>query len=295
MPSDTSPTDADTIVARIAARVRKERTAKGLPRRALSERSGVSPRYLAQLEAGEGNISVILLDRVAKALDVPVDQLLSAEDPVSQDVSRVAKLYQNAPASIQGRIRAMLAPQNPLALRAHRICLVGLRGAGKTTLGQKAADKLKIPFVELSKEVEVLAGMPIGEIVALYGQDGHRRFEAEAIEDIVTRHDRMVLAVAGGIVAEPETYANVLERFHTIWIKTSPAEHMQRVRAQGDMRPMEGNPAAMDQLRDFLTARTPQYERAHAQVDTSMKPVSTSLNELLAVIATNRFLEAPGG
>ena len=171
--------------------------------------------------------------------------------------------------------------------------MVGLRGAGKSTLGQKAAEKLKIPFVELSKEVEALAGMPISEIVALYGQDGHRRFEADAIADVVSRHDRMVLAVAGGIVAEPAAYTSVLEWFHTIWIKTAPAEHMARVRAQGDMRPMEGNPAAMDQLRAFLTARTPEYERAHAQVDTSMKTVSTSLNDLLTVIATNRFLEAP--
>lgn len=282
------------MIARLATRVRATREALGLPRRALSERSGVSPRYLAQLEAGEGNISVILLERVATALNVRIEDLLSEAAPMDGDVARVARLYQAAPAQVQGRVRALLAPQNPMALRAQRICLVGLRGAGKSTLGRLAADKLKVPFVELNHEIEAKAGMPLSEVMALYGQDGYRALEAEAVAQVVSRHDKLILAVAGGIVGDTATYDMVLERFHTIWIRTSAGEHMARVRAQGDLRPMEGNPAAMEQLKALLTTRTPAYERALAQVDTSSKPVPMSANELLATIAKHRFLEGLG-
>lgn len=282
------------MIARLASRVRATREAMGLPRRTLSERSGVSPRYLAQLEAGEGNISVILLERVATALNVRIEDLLSESTPMDGDVARVARLYQAAPAAVQGRVRALLAPQNPVALRAQRICLVGLRGAGKSTLGKLAADKLKIPFVELNGEIESEAGIPLSEVMALYGQDGYRALEAEALGRIVARHDKLILAVAGGIVGETATYDTVLERFHTVWVRTSPGEHMARVRSQGDLRPMEGNPAAMEQLRALLATRTAAYERAIAQVDTSAKPVSTSVNDLLAVIAKHRFLESLG-
>ncbi|MEL6451655.1 MAG: helix-turn-helix transcriptional regulator [Pseudomonadota bacterium] len=288
------PNASVPMIERLASRVRAARTARGLPRRAVSDLSGVSPRYLAQLEAGEGNISVVLLERVARALEVPIADLLSEEAPLDGDVARVARLYQAAPAAVQGRVRALLAPENPMTLRAQRICLVGLRGAGKSTLGRLAADKLKVPFVELNDEIEALAGMPLAEVMALYGQDGYRQFEARAVQQVVGAHDKLILAVAGGIVAEPATYAQVLERFHTIWVRTSPGEHMARVRAQGDLRPMEGNPAAMDQLKSFLTTRTPLYEQALAQVDTASKPVSASLNDLLATIASNRFLDSIG-
>ncbi|MEL6464654.1 MAG: helix-turn-helix transcriptional regulator [Pseudomonadota bacterium] len=288
------PDGAIPMIARLATRVRAAREGLGLPRRELSERSGVSPRYLAQLEAGEGNISVILLERVATALKVPIEDLLSEAAPLSGDVARVARLYQAAPAPVQGRVRALLAPQNPMALRAQRICLVGLRGAGKSTLGRMAADKLKVPFVELNNEIETEAGMPLSEVMALYGQDGYRALEAEAVARVVAQHDKLILAVAGGIVSDVDAYDMVLEHFHTIWIRTSPGEHMARVRAQGDLRPMEGNPAAMEQLKALLSTRMAAYERALAQVDTASKPVSTSLNELLAIIAKHRFLEGLG-
>ncbi|NRB03439.1 MAG: helix-turn-helix transcriptional regulator [Rhodobacteraceae bacterium] len=288
-PEDTSEKPA--IIALVATRVRSARQALGWPRRELSARSGISPRYLAQLEAGEGNISIVLLERVAVALGVPIEQLLTDPDPQQPDVDRIATLYASATPALQGRIRALLAPDPSSATRAQRICLIGLRGAGKSTLGRMAAEKLHIPFVELAKEIETRAGMPISEIMALYGTDGYRRFEADAIKDIITTHDRVITAVSGGLVDQRDTYANILERFHTVWIKTSPAEHMARVRAQGDLRPMQGNPEAMDQLRSLLEARTPLYEQAHADVDTTMKPIPTSLNDLLTVIAKNRFLE----
>lgn len=288
------PGTSRSLIARLAARVRSARTAQGLARRELSERSGVSQRYLAQLEAAEGNISVLLLHRVATALNVRIEDLLADDPPLDEDVSRVAHLYVNASAAVQGRVRAMLAPPGQTPLRAQRVCLVGLRGAGKSTLGRMAAKKLKVPFVELNDEVEAEAGMPLAEVMALYGQDGYRAFEARAVTRVIEKYDKLILAVAGGIVAEMATYTQVLERFHTVWIRTSPAEHMARVRAQGDLRPMEGNPAAMDQLKTFLTTRAPFYERALAQIDTSGKPVQSSVNALLATIATNRFLDSIG-
>ncbi len=293
MPDDLTPADpGQALIARLAARVAQVRKERGLPRRALSEMSGVSPRYLAQLEAGEGNISVLLLSRVAAALGVQVDQLLATDDlPLEPEAVRVASLYAQAPAEVQGQVRGLLGPQNPAVLRAGRICLIGLRGAGKSTLGRLAGDALGLPFVELGKEIEAETDMPMAEVMALYGLDGYRRLEAEALERVVAAHDRVILAVAGGIVAEPATYDRLLEQFHSVWIRTSAPEHMQRVRAQGDVRPMQGNPAAMKQLHALLEHRTPLYERADAQVDTSNRTERSSLNSLLSVISEHGFLD----
>ncbi|NNE51200.1 MAG: helix-turn-helix transcriptional regulator [Sulfitobacter sp.] len=279
------------LIARLAARVAEARKIRGIPRRVLSEKSGVSPRYLAQLEAGEGNISVLLLQRVATALDIRIEALLAEETSVDHDALRVATLYRDAPVQVQTQVRGLLAPQNPDLLRAGRICLIGLRGAGKSTLGRLAGEALNIPFVELNQEIERAADMPLAEIMAFYGESGYRKLEAEALERVSGQHDRMILAVAGGIVADGVTYARLLERFHTIWLRTSPAEHMQRVRAQGDVRPMEGNPEAMAYLKELLTSREPLYGRAQAQVNTSNKTERSSLNDLLAVIANRHFLE----
>lgn len=281
------------LKVRLARRVRDLRKAQKLPRRVLSEMSGVSPRYLAQLEAGEGNISIALLHRIAIALDIRIDLLLSEDAPRDREVHRIAQLYRHAPNTVQQQVRGLLAPQNPAVLRAGRICLVGLRGAGKSTLGKLASDALGLPFVELNREIEHHTGMPLSEVMAFYGLEGYRALEADAISRVVARHDRMLLAVAGGLVIEEATYTQVLERFHTVWLRTSPAEHMERVRAQGDLRPMQGHPEAMQHLKSLLGARIPLYERAEAQVDTSNRPVSGSLNDLMKVIASKGFLEVP--
>jgi len=284
-------TEAAQLTARLAARIREARKARGLPRRVLSELSGVSPRYLAQLEAGEGNISVILLQRVARALDLKIEALVAEGVPWDRDVGRVAALYRQAAPDVQDRVRVLLSQQNPGVLRAGRVCLLGLRGAGKTTLGRLAGEVLGLPFVELNKDIETETGMPLTEVMALYGIEGYRRLEADALERISLRHDRMILAVAGGIVAEPPTYARLLERFHTVWVRTTPAEHMQRVRAQGDLRPMQGNPAAMAQLKTLLEERAPLYARAEAQIDTSNRTPRSSLNDLMTVISSKGFLD----
>ena len=283
----------DALLERLALRVAELRKARGMPRRVLSERSGVSPRYLAQLEAGEGNISILLLQRVAEALEVRVEALLAEDIPLDHDAQRVAALFRQAPLKTQHEVRGLLAPQNPRMLRAGRICLIGLRGAGKSTLGRMAGEALGMPFVELNQDIEETLEMPLSEVMAFYGEAGYRKLEAEAVERVSLRHNRVILAVAGGIVAEEATYARLLERFHTVWIRTSPAEHMQRVRAQGDHRPMQGNPAAMAHLRELLDARSPLYAQAEAEVDTSNRTINSSLNTLLAVIAKHRFLDLP--
>jgi XRE family aerobic/anaerobic benzoate catabolism transcriptional regulator len=284
---------AQQLITRLAVRIAEARKLRGFPRRVLSEKSGVSPRYLAQLEAGDGNISVRLLHRVSKALDVKVDVLLADAITPDQDAQRVAGLFASAPAQVQQQVIALLGPQNPNVLRTGRVCLIGLRGAGKSTLGRMAGAALNLPFVELKDDIECAAGMPLAEIMAFYGEAGYRKLEAEALERVSAQHDRVILAVAGGLVAEPATYARLLGRFHTVWIKTSPAEHMQRVRAQGDLRPMEGNPQAMAQLKALLTTREALYRQAEVEVNTANRTKNSSLNDLLAMIASRRFLDAP--
>ncbi|GKY88037.1 helix-turn-helix transcriptional regulator [Sinisalibacter aestuarii] len=279
------------IIARVGERVRHARDRKGIPRRVLSEKSGVSPRYLAQLEAGEGNISIGLLSRVAHALDHRIEWLVGEDDPWSSDALRIAELFRSADSATQARVRAALAPDPAETARANRICLVGLRGAGKSTLGRRAGAALGLPFVELNREIEEQSGMPVDELMALYGQEGYRRLEAQAISRVIATHEAMILAVAGGIVAEPETYARLLDHFHTIWVKATPAEHMARVREQGDTRPMAGNPEAMEQLKSILTAREALYDRALARLDTSGRSEDESLADLLALIERHHFLD----
>ena len=288
---DSSEIDAAVaaLIVRAGERVRRARERKGIPRRVLSEMSGVSPRYLAQLESGEGNISIGLLQRVALALDHRIEWLVGDEDPWTSDAMRVADLFRSATSQVQERVLAELSPESVENLRAHRICLIGLRGAGKSTLGADLGSTLSIPFVELNRDIEEQAGMPVSEVMALYGQDGYRKLEAQAIDRIIATHDTMVLAVAGGIVAELETYKRLLNHFHTIWLKASPEEHMSRVRAQGDERPMAGNPEAMDQLRSILRSREALYDKALAHLDTSGKTEKASLKELLSLVKERSF------
>ena len=290
---DTLETDTDLAVAALIScvgeRVRKARERKGMPRRVLSEMSGVSPRYLAQLEAGEGNISIGLLQRVASALDHPIEWLIGKDDLSTTNTDRVSELFSGATADVQGTVMRILTAAPRATKRAQRICLVGLRGAGKSTLGALAGQRLDIPFVELNREIEEQSGMPVDEVIALYGQEGYRKLEAQALGRVIATHESLILAVAGGIVADPVTFGTLLAHFHTIWVKTSPEEHMKRVRAQGDERPMAGNPEAMEQLKSILTSREALYEQAKAQLDTSGQTVDQSITQLLRLVEGRRF------
>ena len=271
----------DAFIAHVGDRVRKARERKGVTRKTLSELSDVSQRYLAQLEAGQGNISIALLRRVAAALDHRIEWLVSEDDPWASEAAQIATLYNSATASQRQKVMQILNPDLPGQLRRQRLCLLGLRGAGKSTLGRLLAEGLDVPFMELNADIEEQSGMPVNEVMALYGQEGYRRLERQALERIVARTDCVVLAVAGGIVAEPETYAFLLRHFHTIWLKATPEEHMSRVRAQGDDRPMAGNPKAMEELNAILRSREALYGRAELTVNTSGKSLSECRAELI--------------
>jgi len=236
-------------LSRLGDRVRAWRSEHGMTRKALAQASGVSERYLAQLEAGEGNISVLLLRKVARAMGVPVEYLVREE-----------------------------------AIEEKCIALLGLRGAGKSTLGAKLAESMKVPFVELDREVEKEAGAELGEVFAMYGQEAFRRFERRALERVLAQHERAVIATGGSLVTDPSTYKLLLERCVCVWLKASPEEHMARVIAQGDMRPFKGRSAALEEIRKLLADRDRLYSRADATVDTSGKTLRQSLNELRQVL-----------
>lgn len=286
--SDTAITDLQKLVAR---RVRDARRRKRLSRRALSGRSGVSERYLAQLEAGEGNISIGLLLRVAIALEHRIEWLVGEDDPWSSDIIQAMELFRSADQESREAALLALQPKPEQNARANRLCLIGLRGAGKSTLGRLAAEKLGVPFLELNKEIEGLGGMPVAEIIALYGQEGYRHLELKALDQVLEQHEQVILAAAGGIVAEPKTFHRLLLHYNTIWLKASAEEHMDRVRAQGDERPMADNPGAMDQLKSILRNREALYSKADVQIDTSGKPIDVSLQDLVQAIQAHGFLD----
>jgi len=237
-------------LTRLGERVRAWRGEQSMTRKQLAAASGVSERYLAQLEAGQGNMSVLLLRKVARAMSVSVERLVREDD----------------------------GQQKPVAL-------LGLRGAGKSTLGARLAEALKVPFVELDREVEKEAGAQLGEVFAMYGQDAFRRFERRALERVLAEHPQAVIATGGGLVTDPGTYELLLERCRCIWLKAAPHEHMSRVIAQGDMRPFKGRSAALDEIRNLLADRDRLYGRAQAVVDTSGRTVRQSLADLRRVIA----------
>jgi len=291
-PADRQGANEADFVALVGERVRMARARKSISRKVLSELSGVSLRYLAQLESGEGNISIALLKRVADALDHRIEWLVGEEDPWNSDVAAIASLFRTATREQRARVFEILDPQQESAKKARRIALIGLRGAGKSTLGRLSAEALDIPFVELNVEIEQISGMPVTEVMALYGQEGYRRLERETVERVAATHDVLMLAVAGGIVSEPDTFNYLLRYYHTIWLRAKPEEHMARVLEQGDTRPMAGNPGAMEELKAILASREALYARSDAQINTSGRTVEASLEDLLAVIADKGFLEA---
>ena len=280
------------LLRSLGTRLRQMRKSQRLSRRSLSERSGVSSRYLAKVEAGDGNISIGLLIKLAAALEQPVEHFLMADALFHSDLPHVSQLYARADAAMRARVLQVLDPERMGRQKAQRLCLVGLRGAGKSTLGARIADTFDAPFIELNREIEKNAGMALGEIIALYGQEGYRQLEADTLTAIIDGHSRAVVAVAGGIVSEEGSFYHVLSRFHTVWLKASASEHMERVRAQGDVRPMQDNPQAMIQLRQILRSREAFYTQSDHVLDTSGKSVEQSQSELCQLIESCQILNA---
>ncbi|MGI9425202.1 MAG: helix-turn-helix transcriptional regulator [Hyphomicrobiaceae bacterium] len=258
--------------------VRSIRQRLHLTRKTLSEQSGVSPRFIAQLECGEGNISIMRLKRIADVLAMPLEALVALRDDAAaaESFEQLRVLPSKTIAHVVGRVSTPFAH--------NRVALIGLRGAGKTTLGAKAADKIDVAFVELNAEIEQRNGLGISEIFALYGEERYRKLEQEALEQIVAEDRPIVMAVAGGIVEHPDTYRTLLENFATIWLQASPDEHMARVLAQGDRRPVAGHPSAMENLREILRDREQAYAQAHFQLCTSGKPVAQSVDDLVDLV-----------
>ncbi len=285
VPPVASADDAD-FLATLGRNVRHARKRLGLARKAVAQTAGVSERYLAQLEAGEGNTSVLLLRSVARALALPVTELLEQrESSVEQRLIR--RFLDRLPAHRLEDVvfRLMRDFGEEAAARRRRVALVGLRGAGKSTLGSALADELGVPFVELDREIERDAGIGLSEVFLLYGQTGYRRIERRCLERVIAGHTEMVMSVGGGIVSEADAYNLLLTQCYTVWVKASPDEHMARVVAQGDLRPMQGNTEAMADLKRILDAREPLYRKADVALDTSDEDPTQSLSRLRQAVA----------
>jgi XRE family aerobic/anaerobic benzoate catabolism transcriptional regulator len=280
--------DSDDLFLRaFGERIRAERARRGMSRKLLADHAGISERYITQIESGKGNISIVLLRHVAAALGLPLARLVEDEPPSAEMTLVRQFLARLSPAQLKEAHASLAArfASDASLLRSQRIALVGLRGAGKTTLGAALAKAKDVPFFELDREIERLSGASMGVVVELYGQQAYRRYELQALQELLESHPQFVVATGGSLVSETETYELLLRHCFTAWIRATPEEHMERVLAQGDRRPMAASTQAMDDLRRILEERTPLYARADVVVETSGKGEKETLRELIALTA----------
>jgi XRE family aerobic/anaerobic benzoate catabolism transcriptional regulator len=285
-PASASRSDA-AFAAEIGRLVRQGRAKRGMTRRQLAQDSGTSERYLAQIESGAGNPSVVVLRAVAEALDVPMVELLPLAHGRSADLERIVEILSRVPPGEMPAIADLIEQRADRAAasdRGRRIALVGLRGAGKSTLGRMLADKLGCPFIELTRLIEQEYGASLPMLIEMSGLAGLRRHERQSLERVIAQNEMAVIATAGGIVSNVETYGLLLRRTHTVWISARPEEHMSRVMEQGDFRPMAKNRQAMSDLVAILDARRADYARAEATLDTSGDKIEQSLAKLNKIV-----------
>jgi len=275
---------SEAYLRQIGERVRNARARRGMTRKILARDSGVSERYLAQLESGQGNVSILLLRQIARAMGLPLADLTREGPDRAVEFTLARQLLERLSPDELAQAHGLLRTHFGQALgseRGSRLALIGLRGAGKTTLGRRLAERLGTPFLDLGAEIERDSGMSLSEIFSLSGQAAYRRLERRALERVLQSHERAVIETGGSIVSEPGTYELLLRACYAVWIKATPEEHMSRVIAQGDYRPMAGNAEAMADLRSILAERDPLYAKADAVVDTSGQSEEESLSELL--------------
>ncbi len=271
----------------VGERVRETRARRGMTRKLLARDSGVSERYLAQLETGQGNISILLLRQIARALDIPVEALVLEGDEPPVDLVHTTEFLRRLPAAELLQARRLLVQHFggvDLEARRGRIALIGLRGAGKSTIGAILGDRLEMPFLELDRLIEQESGVGLSAIFDLYGQSGFRRLERRCLDQVIERYPRFVLATGGSLVSEPATFERLLTMCFTVWLRATPEEHMQRVIAQGDMRPMADNRESMSDLRRILEVREPLYGKADVTVDTSRTTLVKTAESLIRAL-----------
>jgi XRE family transcriptional regulator, aerobic/anaerobic benzoate catabolism transcriptional regulator len=290
-------TDADTpakhpFLVALGERVRSLRSRRGMTRKALSLATDVSERHLANLEYGVGNASILILLQVAQALQCSLAELMGDVTTSSPEWLLIRELLEQRDEATLRRVRAAIGEMlgtggdhgKGTQARSACIALVGLRGAGKSTLGAMLAEDLGYPFIELSREIEKFAGCSVGEIQNLYGQNAYRRYERRALEEAIQIYPEVVIATPGGIVSDPATFNLLLQHCTTVWLQAAPEDHMKRVTAQGDTRPMAASREAMDDLRNILAGRAPFYSKAELHVDTSARPLEEAFQELRRVV-----------
>ncbi len=273
--------ESDALLKSVGSRIHLLRSRRGMTRRDLSQHARVSERYLGQLEKGQANATLGLLHRIAETLNEPLSSILPAAEASTAISAPLQDLLASLSEAQQANAYRILVREVKRCESSPRgLALIGMRGAGKSTLGRRLADLCGVSFVRISEVVTSLGGMNIGALLEMTGQNAYRRIEYEALEHIIDNHDRVIVEAGGGLVAEARTFNLLSRHFQTVWIKTSAEEHMQRVIDQGDMRPMAGNNQAMDDLRTILRERDAYYRQADYTLDTSGRSVEDCLNEL---------------
>jgi XRE family aerobic/anaerobic benzoate catabolism transcriptional regulator len=282
----TAILSSDGFLLFLGKRVRELRNRRGMTRKMMAREANVSERHLAQLEAGEGNVSIVLLRRIAAAVNVSLAELFAAEAETRHEKVLIQRFLDRLPAHRveDAMFRLLREFGDEEVERRKRVALIGLRGAGKSTLGVRLGQELNIPFIELDGEIEKDTGMPLAEIFSLYGQTGYRSIERRSLERVLREQGRAILSVGGGVVSEKETYDYLLSNCYTVWIKARPEEHMARVIAQGDLRAIAGGNQAMEDLRRILEAREPLYRKADMYLDTSGHSVEESFAKLKSAL-----------
>jgi XRE family transcriptional regulator, aerobic/anaerobic benzoate catabolism transcriptional regulator len=285
---DDGAGERNPFLVALGGRVRALRARRGMTRKAVAVAADVSERHLANLEYGVGNVSILVLLQVGRALQCSLGELLGDVTTSSPEWLLIRELLEQRDEATLQKVRVvigeMLGTGGGLAANCPRVALVGLRGAGKSTLGQKLADDLGFPFVELSREIEKFAGCSVAEIQALYGVNAYRRYERRALEEAIQIHSEAVIATPGGLVSDPATFNQLLTHCTTVWLQATPEDHMKRVMAQGDLRPMAASKEAMEDLKGILAGRAAFYSKAQLSLDTSAQPLEPTFEALRGMV-----------